>query len=404
MSYPRLPELGPEAYAALKASVAEVGILVPVVRTERGKTIDGRARETIAAELGIKNYPVRTVSGLSEQRQWEMHCALNLNRRHLGRKAKQEYIAACLRHAPALTDNWLGEICGANEKTVTSVRRELEARSEIPKVTEFRGKDGKTYRRFTTVPTESGRHARAAAEALRRLGTAAPGGVMKVHRAGRLARRLEHERHREGPAPKAPKNFKIVCCDFRDLKPRRLDLIFTDPMWSDATIWVELGKWAQIVLKPGGILAAYASVACLPAALDGLGRYLRYHWTVALYHGAELNLVYHWKVRAGWQPLVIFAKGPWRAARYFMDTHSSPRKEKNYDDYQQSLGEAIYYVEALSQPGALVCDPFGGSFTTAVACKIVGRRSFVGCDIVEAKVTGGLKRLRDCDNERRRLH
>jgi hypothetical protein len=39
-----------------------------------------------------------------------------------------------------------------------------------------------------------------------------------------------------------------------------------------------------------------------------------------------------------------------------------------------------------------------GSFTTAVACKIVGRRGFVGYD----KVTGGLKRLSSVSRHARR--
>jgi hypothetical protein len=68
--FPRLPELAVAEYAALKASIADKGILVPVVRTEQGQTIDGRARKKIAAELGLRNYPVRTVSGLTEEQRW----------------------------------------------------------------------------------------------------------------------------------------------------------------------------------------------------------------------------------------------------------------------------------------------------------------------------------------------
>lgn len=37
-------------------------------------------------------------------------------------------------------------------------------------------------------------------------------------------------------------------------------------------------------------------------------------------------------------------------------------------------------IERLTKPGDLVCDPFLGGGTTAVACLSLGRR-FVGCDI-----------------------
>jgi hypothetical protein len=221
--------------------------------------------------------------------------------------------------------------------------------------------------------------------------------VIKVSRAEALAARLERERHRRGPAPQAPRGFDIECCDFRALDARHVDLIFTDPMWSDTAIWAELGKWAHKVLAPGGILAAYCGVPYLPTALNGLGKHLRYHWMASLYHPAQQKFCRHYRVKAGWAPLVIFSKGPWKdrsdsAHWYFLDTCWTTRKEKEYDEYQQSLPEAEYYVEALSDRGALVCDPFSGSFTTAVACLKL-RRRFIGCDTNPGKVTGGLHRL-----------
>jgi site-specific DNA-methyltransferase (adenine-specific) len=391
-TYPRLPELGPAEYEALKASVKELGILVPVVRTPTGETIDGRARERAARELGLRDYPVRTLSGLTPEQRWEVHCSLNVQRRQMDRTAKREYVAACLRHAPERSDRWLGELTAADGKTVASVRRELEARAEIPQVRLFRGKDGKSYR-FTTVPTESRRHARAAAEALRKLGKDHPARVLKVGTARRLAQVAAHERHRSGEAPEAPPGCRVECCDFRALRVRLVDLIWTDPMWDDRAIWPELGKWAARVLKAGGILAAYTVAPSLPAALEGLGRHLSYRWCASLWR-TESSLLHAWRVKSGWCPLVVFYKGRWKYpnSRYMADTFHAPRKEKEFDPMQQSLHEALYFVEVLSPRRGLVADPFAGSFTTAVAALRLGRR-FVGCDIVPGKVTGGLKRL-----------
>jgi site-specific DNA-methyltransferase (adenine-specific) len=391
MTYPRLPELAPEAFAALKASAAQLGILMPVVHTERGETVDGRARERIARELGIKDYPVRTVSGLSAEQRWQMHVALNLQRRQMDRRQKREYVAACLRHAPDLSDRWLAELCGVDGKTVAAVRRELEASAEIPRKEVFRGKDGRKLR-FTTVPTESARHTRAAEEALRKLGGQHPGRVIKVGAAAKLAQRAAHERHRSGPAPEAPAGCKIECCDFRKLTARGVDIIFTDPDWGDKTVWGDLGAWAAKALRPSGILCAYTGQAYLPEALEGLKRHLRYHWFGSMVHGAEIRLLHHWRVKNGWVPLVLFSKGPWPKSRYFLDTYFACGKEKDYDEHQQVLGEALYFIETLTEPGALVCDPFGGGFTTAEAALRLHRR-FIGCDINPGKVTGGLNRL-----------
>jgi len=58
-------------------------------------------------------------------------------------------------------------------------------------------------------------------------------------------------------------------------------------------------------------------------------------------------------------------------------------------------------IQASSDPGDLVLDPFLGSGTTAVACALTGRR-FIGCEIDDAYVNLSCERIekayRDVDN------
>lgn len=61
---------------------------------------------------------------------------------------------------------------------------------------------------------------------------------------------------------------------------------------------------------------------------------------------------------------------------------------------RQPVEEAVKVIEAFTQPGELVVDLFGGSFTTAVACQMTGR-NFKGCDIDESCVNLGRKRISD---------
>src|SRR5262245_4037596 len=61
MKYQLLPDLTEAEYASLKAQIAAWGVQVPVVRDEHGNTLDGHHRERAVKELGIKNYPVRTL-------------------------------------------------------------------------------------------------------------------------------------------------------------------------------------------------------------------------------------------------------------------------------------------------------------------------------------------------------
>jgi hypothetical protein len=319
MKYQPLPDLTEAEYAALKAHIAAWVVQVPVVRDEHGNTLDGH-RERAAKELGIRNYPVRTLSGLTEEQKRHYVLGVNVQRRHLTGRQKRALIASELCQAPDISDNWLAAIVGVDRKTVKTVRRRLKARREIPKVKVFRGKDGKKYR-FTTVPTESAAHARQAGKALRTLGEHHPGRVIRVGKAARLARYLGYEESRNGHAgpDTGSNNIKLVCCDFRSLDVRAVDLIFTDPVWSDTDIWQELGRWACAPLWPGGVLAAYTGVAGLPAALAGLGQYLRYHWTACLFYSSEKVLLAKRRIKQGWCPLVIFTKGPWRRPNYFID-------------------------------------------------------------------------------------
>jgi ParB-like chromosome segregation protein Spo0J len=95
--YQRLPSLSPEEPQAVKEDIAAKGVLVPVVRAEDGQPLDGHHREDIAQELGHKNYPVRTVAGLSQVEKRHVVLSLNLARRSLTRAQKLEPIANELR-------------------------------------------------------------------------------------------------------------------------------------------------------------------------------------------------------------------------------------------------------------------------------------------------------------------
>jgi hypothetical protein len=78
-----------------------------------------------------------------------------------------------------------------------------------------------------------------------------------------------------------------------------------------------------------------------------------------------------------WKPVVIFGGGP--AGRWVGDVVHSEMPDKSLHEYQQSVPGFMRLVERLSVPHALVCDPFTGTGTTAVACVRLHRR-FVGCD------------------------
>lgn len=127
--YQVMPPLSAEEYAALKADIAEKGVLVPVVRDQHGNLIDGHHRSQIADELGV-TYRVDVVQVQNEEQARSLARMYNLARRHLTRAQKRELIADEITADPNRSDRAIARVCGCDHKTVASVRRELSG--EIP--------------------------------------------------------------------------------------------------------------------------------------------------------------------------------------------------------------------------------------------------------------------------------
>ena len=98
--------------------------------------------------------PLGDVKGLTEQEKRSQVRALNLARRHLDYYAKRQVIADEMRENPGRSNNWIAKSLGVDDKTVASVRREMQSTSEIPKLGYTSGSDGK-YRPATrsSLPT-----------------------------------------------------------------------------------------------------------------------------------------------------------------------------------------------------------------------------------------------------------
>ncbi len=89
-AYQVMPPLDDEQYKALRESIAEHGVQVPVDVDEAGRILDGHNRKAIAAELGMP-CPSRVVAGLADD-EARMAYALevNVHRRHLTREQRRE--------------------------------------------------------------------------------------------------------------------------------------------------------------------------------------------------------------------------------------------------------------------------------------------------------------------------
>ena len=120
--YQVMPPLSGDEYAALRADIADRGILVAVVLDQHGNTLDGHHRQRIAAELGIDCPTViQPVSDEGEGR--DVALTLNLARRHLTSEQKRALIAAELERDPDAADRSIARRLHRSPSTVGAVRR-----------------------------------------------------------------------------------------------------------------------------------------------------------------------------------------------------------------------------------------------------------------------------------------
>lgn len=141
--YQVLPSMPPDQFEALKADIAERGVLTPIDVDELGFILDGHHRHRACVELGITDFPTIVRTSLSEEDKRMFARKSNMLRRHLSREQMRHIIAGQLKDTPTWANNRIAKELGTDSKTVLVVRQALEATSEIPKFDRLIGSDGK---------------------------------------------------------------------------------------------------------------------------------------------------------------------------------------------------------------------------------------------------------------------
>lgn len=116
-----MPDLSAEQLDALRADIAANGVLVPVVKDQHGRIIDGNHRVAIAAELDI-DYPITVLEVADDDDAITRAVSLNCTRRHLTREQVRNIIANEIRRCPDDSDRAIAGRVGCSPTTVGTVR------------------------------------------------------------------------------------------------------------------------------------------------------------------------------------------------------------------------------------------------------------------------------------------
>jgi len=149
------PLMSAVEFQLLKADIELHGLREPISLLG-GKILDGRNRYRACRELNI---PVHVVDcdAAAVGNPTDYVLSKNLHRRHLTAEQKRAVIAAVLKEAPEKSNRRVAEQVKVDDKTVATVRTEMERRAEIPHV------EKRTDSKGREQPASKDRPARAAA-------------------------------------------------------------------------------------------------------------------------------------------------------------------------------------------------------------------------------------------------
>lgn len=391
--YDILPEHTTECRQRLSDSILhERRIHTPILVDQLRRIVDGWLRWQLYLEHRANGHDIelpdiQAVPIQSDEEGRNLRTELNLNRRDMDVPGRDALIQSLLRQSPDMNSSWIGRICGADAKTVLRNRNDLVSRGDIPQLLEYRCADGRK-RPATRISARSKRQLVKGCDLIRKLGYNAPPGTVSVTDLVRADREVQRAERAANAKPVTLDDIKLHHCDFRDLAidPGTVRLILTDPPYAlkYESTWKDIPGYALRILGDNGIMATYTpSIHFLRFLRAMRHKSLKHVWpsAIALRSSGQLIKLKGLNILSELRHVQLYVKG--RFTRLgFHDLVEGSGSEKDRHDWQQSVGEAMEYLEMLSDPGDLVCDPFLGGGTTAIACYLTGRR-FVGCDIDE---------------------
>ncbi len=382
-----LPPLTGAEYEALKADIAKRGVIVPIeVDADTGDVLDGHHRQRICSELGLAPPPQNKRSFPNQDARDEHAIKLNLLRRQMDDEAWSDAFVKLAE----IRNVQLGGGGDHKSNGQSGRLKTFDLAAEL-------GVSDRTARRK--------RKNAVAIKKLRADGHADLAEKVKareidIRRAERMARSAEADRRRAEPVvayEPSGDDIRLLHGDFRDVM-RAEDLsggiIITDPPYPREF----LPEWRAFAEAALGweceTLIAMSGQAYLPeviANILGDGDGWQYRWCGAYLTPGVATRIWNADVGTRWKPILMFDRG---RDRQFLatDVWTSTGPDKAHHGWGQSESGIASLVEAFTEPGDLVIDPFLGGGTTALVCRDLGRR-FIGCDIDAAAVSTARERL-----------
>jgi ParB-like chromosome segregation protein Spo0J len=397
--YQLMDPLRDEERAALRADIAKRGVLIPVEKDDQGNTLDGHHREEFAAELGIP-CPTVTRTFATEQEKREHVIGINMIRRQMEpwqwglafKRLLKERGVERKAGAPPKGDNspTIGELCRDQGVSESTAYDRLKAADEFERLTE------KTQQAIRNRETTLAK-------------------VKAKQRKDKTKRAEAAARRRAGEV-----NEWVVTTD--------QDVVTCDALVTDPPYGILDEDWEPDQLEEftRDWLVRWSQCGADLAAVFWSQRYLwegrRWFDESLMGYAFQQLLVWHYannkspQSRRGfkqtWEPIFLYrrnqvdreirigaASEKWGGDLTDFDCHCAAVPQTNFNGEnmkqhpaQKPVSVMRWLVNALSEPGELVADPFCGSGTTGIAAIQLGRR-FHGVEVNEDYRTAAQGRI-----------
>lgn len=193
---------------------------------------------------------------------------------------------------------------------------------------------------------------------------------------------------------------EIVTGDARLLAPSiadgSVDLIFTDPVYQNIEDYTWLAETALRVLRPRGVCLAWASVpksGKAQQAMEDAGLeyvYTLFYTVIAKTYRMRWYNLFCWTTPCLWfqRPGEATKPNKWMPDTYqetivlpadiLDNTTISTANAHGPFEWNKNTGVLVKWLEQYSKPGELVYDPFTGTGSVPVACRMTDRRFIAG--------------------------
>jgi len=373
-----------------KESVAEKGVLEPLVITNGKEIISGHRRWLAAKDADLGSVPVRYSEFDDELAEREALIEFNRQREKtpgqivnefeemlaVERERAKERKSEATGHKEKFPE---GESGQARDKAAEKVNADVSGR------TLEKGKKVKDKAESEDEPEPVREAAQEAWDGLQSGDESFNSAYEEVKQTEQeyeeQQEREQRETQREQAFESADSVVETYHGDFRtilDAYDGEIDHIITDPPYDEDAIaeWRAIGEIAAEILPDGGFLVAYSGKAHLPAVHNALSESLNYYWQAIVTHGAGNAKIFSRKLRTGYKPIVVYQKGDLQAQEDFVsDVVDGGGREKDDHEWQQAESEAGDLIERFTNTGDTVCDPMCGSGTVGVACQRLKRRA-----------------------------